>query len=589
MQTHAENRPKDPSSNLSVWAAVLVAVVGLAYCGSLSGPFVHDDVLNISENPGIRHVFPLFGEEAYGRGTGLAGRPVARLSFALNYALAGTSVAGYHIVNLLIHLAAVLLLFELVRLTLSRSPVLSGRYGESAVPLAFFSALLWGVHPLNTQAVTYVVQRCESLAGLFFMATLYAGARAAFDDKPLRWNILGVAAFFLGLGTKEILVTAPAVLAAYHHLFAPRPFLASLRRSALLYLAFAAGAAILAANMALAARAVRIMGFKTDVTRWDYARTQPIVIARYLRLAVFPKGLCFDYWWLPEKGWRFVPYAAALAAAFLATLYGLVKKHPLSFAGICFFAILGPSSSLVPLNTVAAEHRMYLPLAALAAAVVTGAGLLAARRGEQPFLVFLAVAGLACLVLAGATFARNRDYRSAYALWSDTARKRPENPRAQDALGVAVMEQGDLPRAEGLFKRAIEIDNRYAPGHFNMGNAMFVQNRVRDAIRYYRRAVLVDPDFWRAYANLGAALCAAGLWDEGVWSLEKALKLYPGSPEVAANLQRARESRLKAQEKERGVFSSGPDSGGVHMAPAPAARETEAPNGAPAEALGETP
>lgn len=536
-----------------VLAAILAVLAALAYAGSINGPFLKGDISNILENPGVSSLISPCGEGGCPEGRALFGRPLARISFALNYLAGQNSPTGYHAVNIAIHVMAALALFALVRLTLEKSAPLSARYARYAAPLAFFSALLWSVHPVNTQAVAYVSGRLESLPGLFFLLCLYGAARASFDEKPLFGNILAAASFLMGLGAGNVLLAAPFAVAAYQHLFSPKKFSESVARSAVFYIACSTGAAVWVLSHVFSVRPEEAGVFRTPGVI-EYAREEPRIIARYLSLALFPRGLVFDYWWTPSDGYGFIPFLAGIGAALAAVVYGLVRRRAWAFAGVCVFAPLAVSSSFFPSLDFASEDRMYLPLAALCALVVMAAARICAKRGGGAFMVFVMACAVFAMVLFGSTFARSSHYADARQIWEDTSRKRPENPRAHDGVGAALLEKGDYDGAVKRFKAALDIENRYAPAHFNTGNAFFAQDRAREAIRHYRRAVLVDPGYWQAYANLGAALCAAGSWDEGVWSLEQAAGIHPFNPELAANLDRARTERKKMLDAERERF-----------------------------------
>lgn len=204
------------------FCAVLIAMAAVAaYLNTLSAPFVFDDIPNIVENPTIRSLWPVWGPLLPpGAGHAVSGRPVVNLTLALNYALGGTDVRGYHGFNLLIHLAAALALFGTVRRTLGLAWA-PGWLRGSAQSLGFATALLWTVHPLQTEAVTCLIQRTESLAGLIYLVTLYCFIRGCEPGAaaPRRWLGLSLAACWVGVATKEILATAPLLLLLYDRAF----------------------------------------------------------------------------------------------------------------------------------------------------------------------------------------------------------------------------------------------------------------------------------------------------------------------------------------------------------------------------------
>lgn len=232
--------PTQPSGSVSRWAvflagAILVLAALAAYHNSFSGPFIWDDLLSITDNPTIRH----FGSAlSPPNDVGVGGRPIGNLTLALNYALGGTEVWGYHAFNLLIHTLAGLTLFGIVRRTLQR-PVLNERFGTFALPLALAVAVIWTVHPLQTEAVTYITQRYESMMGLFYLLTLYCFVRSVESAAPAKWQILSVVACLLGVMSKEIIVTAPVMVLLYDRTFVAGSFLEAWRRRWRYYLGLA--------------------------------------------------------------------------------------------------------------------------------------------------------------------------------------------------------------------------------------------------------------------------------------------------------------------------------------------------------------
>jgi hypothetical protein len=445
-----------PAANESRWltllAALLIVSAGLAtYSNSFQGPLIFDDAESIAQNPTIRHLWPVGPVLSPPAGGTVAGRPLLNLTLAINYAIGGSDVRGYHTINLALHLLAALVLMGVVRRTL-QSPTLCSRYGAAALPLAAAAGLLWVLHPLQTESVTYLVQRTESLAGLFYLLTLYAVIRGARPGAvhPRIWNVLAVAACLLGAASKEVVVTAPLVVLAYDRTFLTGSFREAWRRRRRLYLALACTWPLLAL---LILRNYLLLnggwhpsssGFDTGINPWQYALTQAWAITHYLRLTFWPSPLILDYGAWLARGPREVWPAALLVGLLLAgTAVAMWRRPALGFLGVWFFACLAPTSSLMPIaRQTIAEHRMYLALAAPVTLVTVAAWTLCCRLwpiagdGAAPGIrrlarlsVLLPLA-LAAALLATATYQRNHDYRSALSLWQDTSRKRPDNPRA---------------------------------------------------------------------------------------------------------------------------------------------------------------
>src|ERR1035438_115788 len=246
------------------WTTPLAAIVILlaalaAYHGSFSGPLIYDDVPAIADNKPIRHLLTALSPP-HGEGLTVEGRPVLNLSLAINYAISGTGVWSYHVLNLVIHVLAGWTLFGIVRRTLCRMRIRRGDLPPSgdgpSLPdtpdggstlFALGAALLWTVHPLQTEAVTYIIQRAESMMGLFYLLTLYCLIRGADAERsasggpapagrPGIWYGLSVAACLLGMGTKEVMITAPVMMLFYDRTFAAGTFAGAWRSRRVYYL-----------------------------------------------------------------------------------------------------------------------------------------------------------------------------------------------------------------------------------------------------------------------------------------------------------------------------------------------------------------
>ncbi len=569
----------------SVLAPVILVGAGLcAFLNGLGGPFIFDDRFAIPANPTIRHLWPIWDAlSPPGQGCAVAGRPVVNLSLAINYAVGGLDVRGYHAVNVALHLLAGLTLFGIVRRTLSGARVASA----DATWLATAVALLWLVHPIQTESVTYIVQRTELMMGLFFLLTLYAVIRGAGSMHPARWYAAAVLSCVLGMGSKEVMVVAPVLVLLYDRVFLAGSFREALRVRRALYAGLAASWLVL---MVLASthprsRSLVRAGFE-PVTALDYAMTQFGVIVHYLRLAVWPSPLVVDYddWPIARTATAFLPWAAVLAALAGAALVAARRRPWIGFLAAWFFLVLAPTSTIVPIVTeVAAERRMYLPLAALVVLAVIGmyAGW---RRlvgpGSVRMLTALTAGALAVL-LVGLSVRRNQDYDSAVAVWSDVVAKRPNNarahlnlgdtfyrmgkmkeakdefaasarlnpanPEARYGLGVALAAVRDFDGAITEYEAALRLRPAYADAHNGLGAVYAMQGKTEDAIAEYTKTVDLNPDHANAHYNLGMALAKQGQTEEAARHYREALRVDP-------KLQPAR-TALEAVQRARGVPS----------------------------------
>ena len=468
------------------WRAGVLVLAGLvAYWNSFTIPFVLDDLAAIVDNRSIREWWNLAGLLVPGQGASpVAGRPVVNLSLAVNFAIGGLDVRGYHVSNLAIHTVCALLMFGLVRRTLE-GPGIPGSLGRRSPDLAFAAALIWALHPLNSEVVDYVIQRTESMMALFFLLTLYAAVRARNSGRR-PWEVAAVVSCALGMACKESMATAPLVVVLYDRVFAFASLKGAFKARRRFYMALAATWLVLAAVIWSAPRS-ESAGFSTGISAWTYLLNQAAIITEYLGLAVWPRSLVAFYGWpLPLTLGDVLPYALLVVALLAMTILALVRWPKAGFLGAWFFITLAPASSIVPVATeVGAERRMYLPLMAL---VVLGA-VVAVRlwdvvesrlqtRTAAARWVALAGIGVVCAALGLRTIGRNREYASPLSLARTIVERRP-TPIAYHILGEQLIAAGE--HQEGI--AALQAS---APGNskarYFLGLALFNQGRWGESI-----------------------------------------------------------------------------------------------------------
>jgi tetratricopeptide (TPR) repeat protein len=555
-------------------ALVLTAAAGWAYATSFRGVFVLDDQFGIADNPNIKTLWPLTKAMSAPPELPVSARPVASLTLAINYALAPEDVRdvltsggpgatperhdqylrnvwGYHFLNLTLHVMAGLSLFGVLRRTF-RSGRLAARFAAHATALAFAITLLWIVHPLLTDAVTYVVQRTEVLMGLFYLSTLYCAIRAAEPDLPLRvrrsWMVGSVVSCALGMGSKQTMVTAPLMVWLWDWTFVSdvpsRQDDRARGDRRYLYAGLAATWGILGALVAMERWPHSIGLNREGWTPWTYLLTQSGVIVHYLRLAFVPSPLALDYdgWPMARSVVDIAPHGALLLILLAATVVAIVRRHPAGFLGGWFFALLAPSSSVLPLATeIAAERRMYLPLAAIITAVVAAVYLLGRRasgsliadprlRAVAGTAAAVALLGSVAVVLGAATAARNRDYWSDERIWADTVAKRPGNSRARVNYGVDLYAAGRLREAEQQLREAVRLKETSAPAHANLGPVLCALGQLDEGIAHLERALELDPEYSAAHGNLGEAYAAQGRRALAAHQFALAVERAPDNP-----------------------------------------------------------
>jgi len=533
LQDSAAASPRPPS-----WMPVLAIIILIAaalgvYANSLEGPFIFDDFLSIPQNASLRSLATALSPP--GGGETVTGRPILNLTFALNHALGGEDVWGYHVTNLLIHLLAGLTLFGLIRRTLAlprpgtSTPLMEQ---EEARWTAFAAALLWLVHPLQTESVTYIVQRAESLMGLFYLLTLYAFLRGSTGRHPLAWHTLGTIVCLLGMGTKEVMVSAPVMVLLYDRCFLSGGLLPALRLRGWFHLALAMTWVPLAWLVLHAGNRGGSSGFGAGVGFWTYVSTQFEAVTHYLRLTVWPHPLILDYgvqWTQSTR--EILPHACIVALILAATLFAWIRRPSLGFLLVLFWALLAPTSLIPGGRQTLAEHRLYLALAPVLLLLILGLRSLLRRR------VWL-LAGAAAVALSILTTQRNNDYRSSLAIWRDTAEKRPGNAAAQNNYATLLMEAGTPEEALTHYLEAARLDPTFADAHFNAANVLKQLGRSQEALPFFERALALQPGDPAMHNEYGLALITTQRLQEAVAQFQTAIRLRPSMANAHHNLAR---------------------------------------------------
>jgi protein O-mannosyl-transferase len=523
-------------TELAAKLPALLLVVGAAlaaYHNSFKGVFLFDDVGSISENSTIRRLWPLGPVLTKAEFATVVSRPLLNFSLAANYALGGTNPIGYHVVNLAVHVLAGLTLFGVLRRTF-RLPSLQGHLvGRAPTGLALAATLLWTVHPLQTESVTYVCQRAESLAGLFYLLVFYCVLRAIDSSRPRWWYSLAVLACWLGVCTKETLVTAPVLLLAFDRIFLTNSWRTLLQTRRGFYAGLMASWILLAVLVVNSGGRQNSAGFGRGMAVWEYACTQPYYIVRYLAQAFWPDSLVLDYgMYVAERPAEIVPYALMIGGLLAATLWSLRVNPKVGYCGLWFFGTLAPTSSFVPLvRQTGAEHRVYLALAGLIVLVVMAGYALLNRiarndeRGQRD--TAYVVVGMLVAVLGWLSVRRNDDYRSELAIWTDTVAKRPQNLRAQTNLGVALFSAGRTAEAFPHLELATHLKPDSPEPHNNLGVFLNGMEEWARAVEEFQKALRLRWDYPEALSNLGFALTQLARYEEAEHYLLEVVRLEP--------------------------------------------------------------
>jgi len=528
-------------------ACGLIVVAGFAaYANTFSAPFVYDG--RILE----RELRPLAWENPAGWFEQWP-RPLGYFTFRLQYTLHGRWLPGFHAVNIAIHVLAALFLFGSVCLT-CRSWRSSAAVRSEAVAIALAASLFFELHPLQTQAVTYLYQRFESLMGMFFLASVFCFAMGCRETggrreasgaggqrtnwRSVAWLVAAWLAVVASIASKEVGAAAPLVLLWYDRVFVADSWQTLTRRRGWFHVPFFALMAGCAAFLFIA-REHYASGGIFNTTRMPvltYALHQPYVICRYLGLVVWPTGLCLDWNLKPLADPRqLFPSIAAVLGLLGFTAWAAVRLPWVGFLLGSFFLILAPTSSFAPIVDLAFEHRMYLPLAPLSVLAVLGLRGLSIRARVSRRVLAGAVAGLA-IALGILTYRRNEVYESGARVWIDVIAKAPQNSRAFFNLAWHVEEEpGGIPAAIRLYRRALEINPSLAAAHRSLAVLLFEADRPR-SVWHARQAVGLERSADNL-SNLGIVIADKDP-REAEACFREALSLNPSMVEAKANLAR---------------------------------------------------
>jgi len=499
---------------------LLVGITVIAYWPSFDGVFLLDDIPHIINN----HYLRCSALSDCLPGIIRLGRPLVNVSLLLTFRFSGLNVSVYHLINLIIHVMAGLALHKVLAFAFSsqRSPPPIRRLARLLSTLA---TALWLIHPLNTQAVTYLIQRAELMYGLCTLLAVYSFHTG---------RHLGSFAFcLLAISSKPMgIVTAPSVL-LWDSYFISGSVAHAIRRHRPYYAALFSSWPVLGVLAYFGDLDDSSAFVYRGLTSYQYLLTQCSVISHYLYLAMFLRDLVFDYGWLPNRSLpEAFSFVASIGSLLAFTLWSWSHRY-LSGAALAFFFLwLAPSSSIFPIKDLAFEHRMYLPLAALSALTVgTIARLL-------PRIAVIFIIGSVLFAFGVRTYVRNIDYTSAERIWQSTVDVRPLNPRARNELGIALFSQGRVDQAMSEFQRALELDPDNPGPAINIARIATSRQDWRVAETALRAVERRRPDSEALWINWGELRRQQGRHEEALECFRQAIRLMPTSHLGIVNLSR---------------------------------------------------
>jgi tetratricopeptide (TPR) repeat protein len=557
----AKHRHIPDTVQQALYIFFLVAFVFIVYASNLDGPFIFDDS-RIENNPQL-HItsLSLHNLAKAGFESSPSTRPVSYMTFALNYYFHGFQTRGYHLVNICIHALAAILLFLLIRTTLNLPP-LRAKY-STYTWLPFAAALVWAVHPLQTQSVSYIIQRMNSLAALFYILSLYLYTRARLARNTEKKWLLFIGALLAGilaLGSKETAATLPFFIFLYEWYFFQDLKLSWLKRQVIPALIMLAGITLLV----LLYLGLNPLDYITasyanrEFTLSQRLLTEFRIVVFYISLLLFPhpSRLNLDHHVILSTG-LFSPVSTLISAIillmlFIAALVCARKYRLISFCLLWYLGNLVIESSFIGLELIF-EHRNYLPSMLLVLLVL--ALILPILKYPRLRIIFIA---LVVLFFSFWTFERNRVWRDKITLWSDCATKSPGKARPHNNLGVALKKNFRLEEAVAHFTTTIRLDPEFTEAYNNLANSYILLGRYEEAIANYKMALTVSPNNFLLHRNLGNALFDTWQLQEALFHYKVAVHLNPGDIDARRSLASvqqmitAQQSRKKKRTTEKG-------------------------------------
>ena len=519
-----------PSVRTIIHILLIILIGIIIYLPAFNASFHLDDTNRIRDNAAIRHVSDIKAIMNY-----WPTRFLTYLTLAVNFHFSGLSPFQYHFTNILIHIFNAAVIYFLFKRLFA---------GSTVIPLT--ASLLFLSHPIQTQAVTYVIQRATSLASSFYLLSILFYLRFRRGPAGIKTStvdyILALIFCICAMLTKEFTITIPAMLALLEFLALKSKKTKTSRRIA--YLSpFLLAVTIIPLTVILNSgnpnyndsgqvewlrenRVVETVAPGHGKSPLRYLTTQPRVLITYLRLLVFPVNQRVEYDYPLFSSFAETPAIMSMLAiaAIMAIGWFARKNHPLASLGIFwFFIALLPESSVIPIIDPIVEHRLYLPM--VGAIILFSAGLADMPRFRAPLL---AVAALAIVCFCGFTYSRNLVWRDQVTLWEDNVAKAEGKARVHGNLGKAYLDTGEHEKAAREFKRMIELDPTFAGAYNNLA-VIYIDHLkdYREAEKYITASLELFPDYPPGYVNRGVIFMNTRRLRPAVENFEKALDLDP--------------------------------------------------------------
>jgi len=556
-----------PAKNLLAWGIFLLLGIAI-YSNTFFSSFHLDDFSSIKNNLAITSLTNFKGIWNF-----WPSRFLTYYSVAINYQIHGLNFFGYHLFNLIVHLTSAVFVWWLLRLTFLTPALKEQRISQKSELISFFGGLIFLVHPLQTQSVTYIIQRAASMAAMFYILALcfYAKARltAQNDAKSSRiFYWLALLTAILAMFTKEMTITLPFMILLYETYF----FKQERKINWKSVLPFFAMLPIIPLTMKLTqsvdfSQMRRAIEFFPEVrlTPLEYLFTQFRVILTYIRLSFLPFNQNLDYDYLASKSF----FDPATLISFICLVIIIVaairlrgRLRMISFGVFWFLLALLPESSIIPIKDVIFEHRMYLPLVGYSFFLSCGIFYLFGEKKEK-LAIFILVSLVAFYGVKA--HLRNNVWKNELALWNDVVTKSPKKLRGYCNRGYVYQEKKQFDLALADYEKAMKIDPLSSDPYFGRGsilkdkgdyaaaltdfdravalngNSKVLNDRanlymelkqIPQAILDYTRALELSPDDPDIYFNRGNAYAVFGNLDAAIIDFTTAARIYPKNDAV---------------------------------------------------------
>ncbi len=527
-----QNKTEKVSPINKLSTVILLCCLGIViYSNSLNNSFHFDDVSSIVKNLNIKNLSKLrliwdFWPTRF----------ITYLSLAFNYHLHQLRVFGYHLFNLAIHLCTTILVWWFTLLTFATPAMKNDKITKHTNLIAFLVAAMFVSHPIQTQAVTYIVQRATSLAALFYLLSLclYIKSRALEiekNDSKQSHNFYYLASLIaasVGMFTKEIIITLPLAIVVYELCFLKmraglnwRKILPFFIISLTIPLTMLVTKSVNFGEM----RRVSEYSYSPNISPWSYLLTQFRVIITYLRLLFIPLNQNLDYDYPIAK--TLLEPATFVSFLFLVVILIIAirifyRYRLVSFAIFWFFLILLLESSIFPIQDVIFEHRLYLPMLGYSIFLISVMYYLFKNRNIGIIILILITSGYAIL-----TYGRNFAWQDDLILCKDILRKSPRKPRSYVHLGNAYTQKKMYSQAIDSLIKAIEIAPNYSDAYYNLGAVYYEKGDFDKAIFYLSKAIQIDPVDFEAYYYRGASFSYKKEYGKAISDFSQALHINP--------------------------------------------------------------